>query len=302
MHNESSSKTSGRLWPTPQAHDAKGPKTKEQIQSMRERTGAGVSNLNEAVRESIETSEPSTANNSEESHSLQQVSLANLHLAPGSDEARKTTVGSGRRLLGYLVSACRLGPSLKTLLESCLSTTVWNSSVCFLRWKVSVTPFNRLLFQLVPSMPDTDVTEFGLWPTVRASDGERGGRGDLIQAARDWRSGKSNTPPLNAAVKMFPTPTASMATEADMEQARFHSSNRPSYQEAKMFSTPDVGEAKGRGEASADNRSRLGGGLNPNFVEWLMGYPKDWTALPDGPKKTRKRRVSQPASKTETPG
>lgn len=36
-------------WPTPQAHDSQGPKTPEQIAAMRERTGAGVSNLNERV-------------------------------------------------------------------------------------------------------------------------------------------------------------------------------------------------------------------------------------------------------------
>jgi hypothetical protein len=36
-------------WPTPQAHDQVGGKTPEQVQVMRERTGAGVSNLNEAV-------------------------------------------------------------------------------------------------------------------------------------------------------------------------------------------------------------------------------------------------------------
>lgn len=34
-------------WATPQAHDAQGGKTSEQVQAMRERTGAGVSNLNE---------------------------------------------------------------------------------------------------------------------------------------------------------------------------------------------------------------------------------------------------------------
>lgn len=36
-------------WPTPQAHDSVGGKTPEQVLAMRERTGAGVSNLNEEV-------------------------------------------------------------------------------------------------------------------------------------------------------------------------------------------------------------------------------------------------------------
>ena len=37
------------LWPTPQRHDAQGAKTPEQIAAMRQRTKAGVSNLNEQV-------------------------------------------------------------------------------------------------------------------------------------------------------------------------------------------------------------------------------------------------------------
>lgn len=37
------------MWPTPQAHDAASAKTSEQVEMMRARTGAGVSNLNEVV-------------------------------------------------------------------------------------------------------------------------------------------------------------------------------------------------------------------------------------------------------------
>jgi len=37
-------------WATPQAHDAQGGKTPEQVEAMRKRTGAGVKNLNEQVQ------------------------------------------------------------------------------------------------------------------------------------------------------------------------------------------------------------------------------------------------------------
>lgn len=43
------------LLPTPQAHDARGPKTPEQVAAMRARTGAGVRNLNEEVRSLLPT-------------------------------------------------------------------------------------------------------------------------------------------------------------------------------------------------------------------------------------------------------
>lgn len=58
---------------------------------------------------------------------------------------------------------------------------------------------------------------------------------------------------------MWPTPTSSMMTMGDLEQARFagNDPNRPKYQEA----------------------NRVGGTLNPLWVEWLMGWPTGWTDL-----------------------
>lgn len=49
MHTGQSLTDAMRSWPTPQAHDAKAPKTPEQIEAMRQRTGAGVANLNEVA-------------------------------------------------------------------------------------------------------------------------------------------------------------------------------------------------------------------------------------------------------------
>lgn len=138
------------------------------------------------------------------------------------------TVRSGRKCSALLMTPNRSGCLLKMLLES----SRWNSTVCFLTWKASATPHGRLLFRLVPSMPDTAETEYGLWPTPTKQDGENNA------GPSQWNR---NTPPLNVRVKMYPT--------------------------------MDVG--------SADNRSRLGGSLNPEWVEWLMGYPIGHTALVD---------------------
>jgi hypothetical protein len=44
------------------------------------------------------------------------------------------------------------------------------------------------------------------------------------------------------------------------------------------------------------------GSLNPQFVEWLMGYPKDWTEVQDfasGRKKSQALQESPPESSTE---
>lgn len=66
---------------------------------------------------------------------------------------------------------------------------------------------------------------------------------------------------LSRQVETYPTPTSSMLTLGDMEQARTEggSPHRTSYAKAA--------EAAGQTE-----RKRL----NPRFVEWLMGLPENW--------------------------
>jgi hypothetical protein len=84
----------------------------------------------------------------------------------------------------------------------------------------------------------------------------------------------------------YPTPTASMVTTADMEQARYagkKGGNRPSYQDAKAkWPTPyglsgNQGQGDGEFGKAVRNSTEDGGQLNPTWVEWLMGWPLGWT-------------------------
>ena len=95
---------------------------------------------------------------------------------------------------------------------------------------------------------------------------------------------------LATAVRNYPTPTTSMQTSADMEQARHagNSENRPTYQEAKSrFPTPNSRDYKGMPSKGCRERSgrqsslpvTIGGSLNPDWTEWLMGFPLGWTSL-----------------------
>ena len=247
--------------------------------------------------------------------SLRAVSPVSRFPSPGSEQARTMTVSSGRQCATLLRDAGPLGLSVKM----CLESSVWNSTVCLLNWRASAISPRFLLFRLVPSMPATEETEYGLWPTPNVPNGGRAmkeedaiakgktskgkrqvGLANAVKfwptaSARDWKSGKSNqhgknSRPLNEVVALFPTPqTQGLKHCVDGETRPF-------------YPTPDAGMAKGRGQSSAEDRSRLGGSLNPQFVEWLMGFPKDWTALPDGPKKTPKSRASQPESPIEQIG
>lgn len=88
----------------------------------------------------------------------------------------------------------------------------------------------------------TSEKEYGFWPTIRASDGERGGRGDLIQAVRGNQ---------NKHFKMYSTPVAD-----------------------------DTGHRKKRyAQGGTALSMQVGGQLNPMWTEWLMGWPSRWTAL-----------------------
>ena len=184
---------------------------------------------------------------------LPEASLASLSVSPGSAEARAMTVGSGQRWLKLLSVSDPLGCWLKM----CLESSRWNSTQCYLTWNASSTPHGRLLFRLVPSTPNTDVSEFGLWPTPTAPGShqvgkitEWGGSGNPLR--KMWPTltvDDSNT-------VMLPTPTARDWRSGKASQATMDKNNRPLSE-------------------------HVGGSLNPEWVEWLMGYPEGWTDLED---------------------
>lgn len=105
------------------------------------------------------------------------------------------------------------------------------------------------------------------------------------------KDGMSNGPSgneLGRAVNRLPTVTRSMVTTQDMEQARFagNSGKRPKYAQAcPRLQTPTVACATGgqtcRGGKRKDEpllAGQVGGSLNPDWVEWLHGWPIGWTA------------------------
>jgi len=173
---------------------------------------------------------------------LQEDHLASQPVLPGSEEARKTTAGSGRRLSGCLVSSSPVGRCLKTLLES----SQWASTICYLMWRGRGTKSGRPLFQLVPSTPRIDGTGCGLWPTVTQFDATCG---DLM--GKEYTGKNKHAMKLIQAVRMFPTPHATCSTGPGTQ-----------------------------GRQGGENlQTAIGGTLNPTFVEWLMGYPEGWTDL-----------------------
>ncbi len=189
--------------------------------------------------------------------------LASHTVAPGSSSARQMTARSGRKCCALLKSQNPLSLLAKTLLES----STWNSTVVFLTWKPRVTPSKRLLFQLAPSMPDTDGTEFGLWPTPNTegyrSDGELRALARMAGDEEEFyaMSKRAAQSKQLAALRFFPTPTA-----------RDH-------KDGGAMSCQNVPANGLLGRVIHQTTNGQSGQLNPQWVEWLMGYPPEWTAL-----------------------
>jgi hypothetical protein len=101
----------------------------------------------------------------------------------------------------------------------------------------------------MPELP-TSASESGLWlPTVRSTDGERGGPGDLIQAVRGNPNRHYSTPKQRTKHGLYTTPCAD-----------------------------DTGHRKKRyAQGGTALSAQVGGALNPNWLEWLMGWPIGWT-------------------------
>ena len=170
---------------------------------------------------------------------LKQMSLlgdthASHSVSPGCAEARTMTAISGQKCYELLRLSGRDGSLAKML----LGTLAWDSTLCYLTWKVRTTPAGHLLFQLVPSTPRIDETEFSFWPTPIKSGYNSDGH--LRMLAKKLTN-------VNEYLAMTHGTTKS-------KQMRFW----PTIQ------LPDT---------------TTGGKLNPEWVEWLMGFPAGWTDL-----------------------
>ena len=144
-------------------------------------------------------------------------------------------------------------------------------------------------------MPEhlTSGTESGSWPTPTCADSWN--PSTMKSAEREWTQG--NLRGIAAApVKMWPTPKASAAgpdlaklkrsaTGISLQTAvtlwptpvaSDHNQRRPTenWEGSDLVSVVTTSE-----EEEGRMQPKAGGQLNPNWVEWLMGWPIGWTAL-----------------------
>jgi hypothetical protein len=169
-------------------------------------------------------------------------------------------------------------------------------------------------FRLQPLAPLTGGIGSGLLPTPQATMADKGGRGDLLQVVRgnSSPSGRFKTPTI-------PTPTAGDSKGAANKTAgrsdpnsKHHAGTTltdfirqwpaPTARDHKdtgdlsrvpengllpravFWATPTSSDGTGgpgnSGRQGGENlRTQAGGSLNPQWVEWLMGFPTGWTDL-----------------------
>ena len=80
---------------------------------------------------------------------------------PGSEEAKRMTVISGRKCSELYEKSGPVG----SLVRMCLESSIWHSTRCLLTWKAKAIPHNHLLFRLVASTPRTNENGCVFWPT-----------------------------------------------------------------------------------------------------------------------------------------
>jgi site-specific DNA-cytosine methylase len=134
-------------------------------------------------------------------------------------------------------------------------------------------------------------TERRTWPTPKAS-----ASGPDFARARRKRSGGDDLATAVAREELWPTPINGAGQGGrQLREAVARGSRLP---------TPTRQDARNNGAPSQSRRrtrllnSIAGGPLNPEWVEWLMGFPVGWTALP--PSVTPSSRRSRSGSGDES--
>jgi hypothetical protein len=135
----------------------------------------------------------------------------------------------------------------------------WSSRRCALTWKLKGTPFNRSYFQLVASVLHTEEIASGLLltPTTREEVMDT----DKFKERMEKYDNGTTIPNLATQVLgMLPTPKCQEERgNASKDRGKFNLTDEV----ARIWKPP--------GKSSQ---------LSPLFVEEMMGFPKNWTALP----------------------
>jgi len=222
----------------------------------------------------------------DKSTSSQADSLANHTQQQANDLEKKMTVISGQKCLEQLERLNHVGLWAKTFVALLIGMEDWYSKRCRLTWKMKGTKYNRLYFQLQASTLLTKETECGLLlktPCAADSYSEN-------LSKKEQKMGNSGTLAQEIATGfvqkrglMLPTPSVS-CVEGGQQADRVERNPSGGYVLRKK-NNPNVTYGAKLSDAMIFEANQMGIDgktfqLNPLFVEEMMGFPKNWTALP----------------------
>lgn len=201
---------------------------------------------------------------------FQEDSHANLSPQQAEEKEKLMTVISGLKCLELSERLNRPLLLAKTLLACSQWKMAKHLTRYALTWKMKATKSNYLLFRLAVLELGTDEIGCGLLltpATVQIAETPEHYRSRMDKAG--YKNGNSWNSLLSQIKfgqdKFFPTPQASDNRD------RGNISN-PSIQKRML---------KGKQIMLSQSVNENSGQLNPNWVEWLMGYPIGWTDLKD---------------------
>ena len=211
---------------------------------------------------------------------------------PENGRALRMNATCGRKCAALLPSCGPVGCLGKMLLAS----SIWGSTKRFLTWQKRDTLFSHSYFRLAASAHGMSASELLssrlMFPTPLASD-----KSTCRDAAnldvflsdngifrKRNKDGTIWSLSLSAAV-FYLTPAASEGYRSTLKPAAFREKSP-----AANLSAQIIHQEKPLSEKAA---------LNPDWVEWLMGFPQGWTAVSSGPPS---RRASPGSPRTRKTG
>ena len=208
------------------------------------------------------------------------VSPASHSQPPDSGKDLRMNAIYGRKCAGLLQNCGPVGCLGKMLLAS----SIWGSTKRFLTWQKRDTLFSHSYFRLAASAHGMSASELLssrlMFPTPLASDKgtNRDARNLDVYLSENGVFRKKNkngaiwSLPLSAAV-FYLTPVASDGFRSTLKPSAFNSNKTNGNLSAQIIALESP---------AADTAA-----LNPDWVEWLMGFPQGWTDVSCGQESRR---------------
>jgi hypothetical protein len=200
--------------------------------------------------------------------------------SPDVASPKRTTGGFGRRSLELSAIYDLATSSWRTLRHSLLEE--WETySETFPRW--AMTRSGRLYLPPQSEHP-TFGTASGLLPTPVAKDDGKSPEAHMAMKQRMKGGPRQTITSLAVLGRAGLLPTPTVKGNYNRAGLSAHSGDGLYTAVQKLLPTPTKSDGSGgpgsSGRDGGENlRTAAGGPLNPEFVEWMMGFPQGWTSL-----------------------